>query len=223
MTLTMANKPRRASMFSLCKVCKLPAGERARLEMLFVSGASTPSIAKQFGLTHHTVWRHCNNPLHLSDRRKAELMTGPARVSDLANAAAKESKSLLEYLQIVRSVTFAQFLSCAEVGDVNGVASVGARLIESLKELDKLTGELRQLSGITVNQNILNVVADPAYPDLEAGLLEIVRKFPEARDDVLALLARLESATSPPPGPNGSSFTMIECEAVDAEAVHVGA
>jgi hypothetical protein len=211
MRLKMPRKPR---SYALCKVCRLPAGERARLEMLSVGGASASSLAKQFGLSHDGVSRHLRNG-HLSDRRRAELVAGPARLNDLVNAAAKESKSLLEYLSIVRSVTFNQFLACAEAGDAAGVANVGSRLIDSLKELGKLTGELRQLSGITINQNTLNVIADPAYPDLEAGLLEIVRKFPAARDDVLALLARLEAQTSPP-GPNGSSFPMIECEAVDA-------
>jgi hypothetical protein len=47
-------------------------------------------------------------------------------------------------------------------------------------------------------------------------LLEIVRRHPDAREDVLALLADLE-AKSTSPGPNGAPYPMIEVEAVHAE------
>jgi len=83
----------------------------------------------------------------VSDRRRAELTAGPARVEQLANAAADESRGLLDYLGITRTVLFNCFLNAAEAGDRNGVANVAGRLLESLRELARLTGELREVSG----------------------------------------------------------------------------
>jgi hypothetical protein len=67
----------------------------------------------------------------------------------------------------------------------------------------------------------LNVTSTPEYPELEAGLLELIRKHPQVRDDVLALLGKLETTASPNGAPNplieGSAFVAEEIEA-DANA-----
>ena len=124
-------------------------------------------MANEFGVSRDFIHRHFKN--HVSDRRRAEPIAGPARVEGLANAAAAaESKSLLEYLGITRSVLFNQFLICAEAGDHNGVSTVAGRLIESLRELGRVTGELRQLSGVTIN-NTLNIVSSPGFIALQDG------------------------------------------------------
>jgi hypothetical protein len=59
-------------------------------------------------------------------QRKAELVAGPAAVESLANAAADESRSLLDYLSITRTILFNQPLACAEAADRHGVAAVSA-------------------------------------------------------------------------------------------------
>ena len=56
----------------------------------------TRLLGAQFDLSADSIWRHFRS--HVSERRKAELLAGHARVNDLVNSAAKESKSLLEYL-----------------------------------------------------------------------------------------------------------------------------
>jgi hypothetical protein len=160
-----------------CVVCTHP--NRARIELSRVGGSSLDVIATQFEISRDSVWRHFKN--HVSDRRRAELMAGPARVHDLANSAAAESRGLLEQLQIVRSVLFNQFLNAAEAGDRPGVANVAGRLLESLRELGKLTGELRELSGVTINNNTLNLFASPQFTALQEGLLRIARTHPDAR------------------------------------------
>ena len=177
-----------------CVVCGHP--ERARIELLRVGGAGLDAVANVFGISRNSIHRHFKN--HVSDRRRAELMAGPARVEGLANAAAAESKSLLEYLGITRSVLFSQFLNCAEAGDHTGVANVAGRLLESLRELGRVSGELRQLSGVTIN-NTLNIVSTPEFQSLQDGLLRIVRAHPEARADIIALLRGLETSNSGPP------------------------
>ena len=85
-----------------CLCCGHP--ERTRLELLRVSGVSLDALAREFKISRDSVFRHFKN--HVSERRRAELLAGPARVHDLANAAAAESKSLLDYLGITRGVLF---------------------------------------------------------------------------------------------------------------------
>jgi transposase-like protein len=172
---------------SQCACCSHP--ERARLELARVGGASLDAVAAQFGVSRDSVHRHFK--AHVTDKRRAELMAGPAQVEKLAVAAAKESKSLLEQLTIVRSVLFRQFLNAAEAGDRPGVANVAGRLLESLRELGKLTGELRQLSGVTVH-NTLNLVTSPQFLALQDGLLRVARAHPEAKADIVAVLRGLD-------------------------------
>jgi hypothetical protein len=212
----VAKKPRTIRN-GRCHICSLPGDEQARLERLFCGGASKESLAREFGLSRFAVMRHVKN--HLTAKRKAELMAGPVRVHDLANAAAKESKTLLEYLGITRSVLFSQFLAAAEAGDRNGVAAIAPRLLDSLRELGRLTGELRTMAGISITNNVLNVHADPSYPQLEDGLLRLIEKHPAARDDVLALLAELEATSAAPERNAAGAFPMIEGHALEVADV----
>ena len=140
-------------------------------------------------------------------------MAGPARVEGLANAAAAESKSLLEYLGITRSVLFSQFLNCAEAGDHNAVATVAGRLLESLRELGRVTGELRQLSGVTINNNTLNISSSPSFLALQDGLLKIGRAHPEARSEIVNLLRGLDTE---PEAPTPTGGLLIEGDALYA-------
>jgi hypothetical protein len=204
-------KPR-TTRNSQCKVCCLPAGDQAVLERLFVGGASKESLARRFNVSRFAVLRHTRN--HLTDARKSELMMGPIKVGELVNKAADESKSLLEYLGVVRSVLFSQFMAAAEAGDRHGVASVSQQLLASLRELGRITGEIRAMStGISIVNNTLNVSAAPEFPLLEEGLRKVIQRHPAARDDILELMTVLEAASTP--GQNGSR-PLIECEAVDA-------
>ena len=98
---------------------------------------------------------------------------------------------------------FNQFLNAAEVGDRPGVANVAGRLLESLRELGKLTGELRELSGVTINNNTLNLFASPQFTALQEGLLRIARTHPDAKVDIVALLRGLDE--KPHSRPNGVS------------------
>jgi hypothetical protein len=186
-----------------CSTCNHP--ERTRIELLRVSGVPLRALAEQFGVSKDSVHRHFLS--HVSQKRRAELVAGPAAVEQLANAAAAESKSLLDYLGIARSVLFNQFLSAAEAGDRAGVVNVAGRLLESLREIGRLTGELRQLSGVTINNNTVNVFSSAEFLALQEGLLQIARRHPEAKSDIVGLLRSLDPTTAPPP-------PMIESEAV---------
>jgi hypothetical protein len=71
-----------------------------------------------------------------------------------------------------------------------------------LRELGKLSGELRNLSGITVTtNNILNIAASPEFERLSTGLLALAQRHPAARQDVVDLLRGLEAAPAEVPYP----------------------
>jgi hypothetical protein len=191
-----------------CTICRHP--ERARLEASRVSGTSLRALELQFNVSRDSVHRHVRD--HVSEARRSELLIGPARVSELITAAADESKSLLDYLQITRSVLFNAFVNAAEAGDRNGVANLSGRLLDSLRELAKLTGELRESAGVIINNNHLSIVASPQFLQLQQGLLQISRRHPEAKGDVIALLRGLDDqrAVGKP-----DAAPMIDAEAIE--------
>jgi AcrR family transcriptional regulator len=164
--------------------------ELARVELLRAGGASIEALTREFGLNRDSLYRHFAN--HISAERFRELLAGPVKVEKLAGAAADESRALLDYFSIARSVLFNQFLTCAEACDHTGVVNVSGRLLEVLREIGKMTGELRAISGLTINNNTLNLIASPEFLALQEGLLNVARAHPEARADIVALLRGLE-------------------------------
>jgi hypothetical protein len=180
-----------------------------------VGGVSLRVLSAQFGISKDVIHRHFQS--HVSDRRRAELTAGPAKVEQLANAAADESRGLLDYLGITRTVLFNQFLNAAEAGDRIGVSNVAGRLIETLRELGRLTGELRQISGISITNNTLNMVGSAEFQALSEGLLAIARNHPAVRADIVALLRSLDAGPTLPK-PNGA---MHAGALIEGEVAHV--
>jgi hypothetical protein len=197
-----------------CRKCLVCAHkDLPRIELLRTGGAAMDALALEFGVSRDSLYRHFAN--HFSDKRRAELMVGPAQVERLAVAAASESKSLLDQFSIVRSVLFNQFLTAAETNDRHGLVNIAGKLLESLRELGKLTGELRSISGINITNNHLTLVASPEFKALADGLLTIARRHPEAKGDIINLLRGLDDAerAEPHPKPNGAHPPMMEHEA----------
>jgi hypothetical protein len=94
-------------------------------------------------------------------------------------------------LQIVRAILLNQFLVSAEAGDRHGVVTLAGQLMAALRELGRVTGELRELSGVTISHNIINLFASAEFTRLQEGLLKVARAHPGARSDIVALLRSL--------------------------------
>jgi hypothetical protein len=62
----------------------------------------------------------------VSAARKAELIGGPVAIAKLAQRAAEEDRSLIDYLSILRSELFHLFLSAKERGLTFDAASICA-------------------------------------------------------------------------------------------------
>jgi hypothetical protein len=201
--------------------------------MMRVAGVPFRTLAKEFGVTKDALCRHW--AAHVTEKRKGELMAGPAAVEGLVNAAAKESRSALEFLRVTHSVLFKQFINAAEGGDKRSVIDTAKPMLDALREVAKLTGELRTwAAGITVNTQI-NFVGSPEFAVLSTGLLQIARDHPSAKADIIGLLRRLDEPQSPAdsltaiasmdaPRGNGTALggplmrfgaPVIECDAVD--------
>jgi hypothetical protein len=201
-----------------CACCSHP--DRVQIELLRCAGSSYEALGAQFNLSADSIWRHFKSK-HITDRRKTELLAGPARVNDLVNSASKESKSLLDFLSIMRGVLFQQFLAAAESNDRQGVVSVASQLLASLRQLGQVTGELRQMAGLTINNNTVNIAASPEFVALGEGLLGVIRRHPAARDDIVAVIRQLEAARAARPGELArypDEPPMIEAEAIEETA-----
>lgn len=195
-----------------CTVCN--HAQRARIEALRAGGASYRVLGEKFGLSKSVLHRHWK--LHVAAERRAALIVGPVKIEELANKAAEEGRSLLDYLSIARSVLFQTFLTAAEAGDRNGVVGTAGRLLECLREVGRLTGDLREASSTTTINNTLTIVTSPEFIALQSGLLQIARAHPAARADIVALLRGLD-ARETVPKINGSAIP----HTIDAEARHV--
>jgi DNA-binding transcriptional ArsR family regulator len=177
-----------------CKTCQHP--ERHRIESLLAGGASLESVGIKFGLSKDTLSRHMTRHVHPEDM---EILKGaPATLANLAERAAAENMSILDYLSILRSRLMRQLEASSAAGDNIGVNRTCSTLLAVLQELGRLTGEIdRVTSAITINNNPQTVVqmTDPLVAKLQAGLLKCLAPYPDARRAVVKMLTNLEGAS----------------------------
>jgi hypothetical protein len=193
---------------STCAVCRHP--ERERIEALRASGASLDSLARKFKVHRDAIWRHHKD--HLSADLKTAYLAGPATIAELKERAVAEGGSILDYLGILRSVLMGAITASAEAQSAFTLAALSGRLVEVLKEIGKLTGEIERLNpSVNVTTNIA-ILASPQFVELQTGLLMIARQHPGARADIIALLRGLD-AKAEAPKPAGP--VIIECEAIN--------
>jgi hypothetical protein len=177
-----------------CHVCSHV--DRAQIEFRHVSGASLDSIAAQFKISRDAIWRHCSK--HLTDNdRSAYLAAVPLK--DLAERAAVEGMSVLEHLSIVRATLMRQFQLAASINDRQGTATLAGRMIECLRTIGQLTGELGNMAvnNLTIN-NTTNILNSPIFATLQANLLHALAPFPDARAAVVMALRQMDEINAPP-------------------------
>ncbi len=188
---------RKANPANRCAICKHP--ERARIEALHVAGVSLDKIAEKFSVHRDAVWRHVTR--HMSDEQRATYLVGPARIAELREVAASENESVLDYLAILRSALVAQLDKLSKANDHAGIATISTPLLNCLKALGKVTGEINTLANSTIinvqNNNV--VLNSPPFNDMQAGLMEVCAHHPAARADIVALFRRLDEKYSQKP------------------------
>jgi hypothetical protein len=176
-----------------CTICRHP--ERARIELTRISGVGLDTIAKTFGISKVSVWRHMQN--HVSDADRAIYLCD-VDLKAVAERANAESLSLLDYLAIVRSTLLQQMQMAAGLNDRSGTAALAGRLNETLKLLASLTGELLRLNPHTVNHNVTVFMSSPLYIELEQMLIATLSDHPDALAKVVDGLRQLEERAPAP-------------------------
>jgi hypothetical protein len=191
---------RSESPLSKCAVCQHP--ERQRIEALRASGAGLDALSRKFGVHRDAIWRHWTK--HVSSDLKTQYLAGPGAIEALKVKAIEEGGSVLDYLSILRSILMGAITAQAEAGSASTLGLLSGRMVEVLREIARLTGEIGAMPSVTVN-NTMVFNSSPQFVALTEGLLGLARRHPGVRSDIVALLRSLDAAPSPPIGkPNGA-------------------
>src|SRR5882762_5968895 len=193
----MARKARKIS--GTCAVCRHP--DKWRIELLRAGGAGIDALAAKFGVTRDCVYRHWQ--LHVSAEMKAGYLCGPAELATLAERAAIEGDSVLDYLKLCRTVLVGQLSAMTEAGDGRGAAYVAGQLTRTLEAIARVTGEIGELarSTININGNVSILTDSPAFARVQATMLRALAPHPDARADVVRALRQLDEENARTPGP----------------------
>jgi hypothetical protein len=117
-------------------------------------------------------------------------------IQEMAQRAAEEGGSLLDYLSVIRSILLQQFQLAAGAEDRYGVAILGGKLTDVCKEVGKITGELMRSAPPTTINNTL-IMQSPLFADLQRMLLTKLKGHPKALASVVEGLRELESRAIP--------------------------
>ena len=181
--------PRSRGRPGKCAICAHP--QRYEIELALVSGVSAPAVARKFTVSHDSAWRHLKN--HVDQARRASLVAGggPLKLGELAEKAATEGLALIDYLGMVRTALFSQFLATSEAGDHQNSALISGKLLQCLSLIAQCSGELsKATASVTNNIAIMN---SPWVADLQTMLIRTLQPFPEARAAVLGGLEELSA------------------------------
>lgn len=190
-----------------CQVCRCP--DKWRIELLIAGGASRRSVAEKFGVHEDAIDRHWRH--HVSDEAKAGYLCGPAELATLAQKAAVEGDSVLDYLRLCRTVLVGQLAAMSEAGDSRGCAYIAGQLTRTLEAIARVTGELGELARSTINiTGNVSINDSPAFAKVQAVMLKALAGRPEARDAVVAALRSLDDADAPPPAAGPAPGRIID-------------
>jgi hypothetical protein len=178
-----------------CTICSHE--NKWRIELLRAGGASLDALASKFNVSRDSIHRHWNR--HVSEEAKATFLAGPVQLERLAERAAEEGESTLDYLRIVRGSLLSQLATMAAAGDSKAVAYVCGQLTRTLEAMARISGEMGDLARSTTFNVTNNVIMaeHPAFMKLQATLLRALAPFPEARTAVIEALRGLDAENAP--------------------------
>ena len=81
------------------------------------------------------------------------------------------------------------------------MAAITGRLLDTLRELGKITGEVKDLAArTTVNVQVnQHIISSAPFTELQAGLLRVCAAHPQARQDIVRLIRDLDAKYAAPP------------------------
>jgi hypothetical protein len=161
------------------------------------AGASLDSVAAKFSCSRDALHRHMG--AHVSADAKSQYLAD-VPIQELAQLAASEGVSVLQYLSLVRSILMGEFQLASQAHAHHATASLAGRLNEVLRSIGQLSGEMSDLASrsITVNGNI-NILNHPQIAAFQAVILEALEpvEFERARQAVVIRLRAFDAEGSP--------------------------
>jgi hypothetical protein len=179
-----------------CSVCRHP--ERGRIDYLLASGAAVSAVVRQFKLQRDAAYRHAKN--HISDEYRRAVLVGPLKnVEHLQKLVAENGVSVLENYRSLYAGLVSRWLAALESSSDQTLCMLTARMTSLLESMGKISGELLPAVGnITVNNT--QIISGATLATLADDLMLLVRKHPQIRDDLVAMLReRMAPALPPPP------------------------
>lgn len=170
-----------------CKVCLHP--ECVRIELLLAGGAGQASVARKFGLSKDSIFRH--NKDHVSAERRAHLILGPAQRQALAAQVSEEAASVLDHHRATRAALYQRLTAALEAADNNSVALLAGRLTHVNNSIAKLTGELAA-SPLIQNTTVNLFMNDPSFLRFMEELAAALGDYPDARRALFKRFEELE-------------------------------
>ena len=123
-------------------------------------------------------------------------------MNKLAEKAAQEGDSVLDYLRMCRSTLVAQMAAMNDAGDARGATYVASQLTKTLEAMARVTGEFGDLAkSATFNftTNNVAILEHPVIASLQATLLRALAPFPDARAAVVNALRSLDNENTRAP------------------------
>lgn len=160
----------------MARPCTVCTGKR-RAEVDAALGAGTPMlrIARNTGHPRATIERHAEKCVP----RAVELATSVVGLADLISGAGLATEAASIYTETRKILTEAK-----GARDLRTALDAIGRALDGLSLLGKLTGRLKPETSV----NVAVLLADPAWQQTQAAIVDALRPFPGAREAVLAAL-----------------------------------
>ena len=169
--------------------------ERVMIERSRIAGVALDRIAEKFGVKRDAIWRHMDS---LPDAYKAALIDD-IPLDQLTKRAAEEKDLSLDHFKFVRTIVEQQLVYAKSCNDSAAVANLTRAAIAANRQVGKITGEIEKMvPGMTFTGPIA-IFNNPAFQELEAGLIRIAKEVPAAKPHLLDLIQKLKAV--PPAGP----------------------
>jgi hypothetical protein len=180
---------RKGAPAGTCKVCNAPAEVRGKVDYLLAAGEPARSVATQFGLPPHSVWRHGRN--HITDQYRRAVQLGAHRSEEeFRKLLAEEGVSVAQNLRAVYGGLLSRWLLAIESGNDQAVIGLSREIHSNLRLRAQLGRELMPNGPSVVVNNTAVSISGDWLQSFAAELVEIGKVHPEVRPALVAMLKR---------------------------------
>jgi hypothetical protein len=154
-----------------CSVCKHP--QRQDIDQAIINSESVEILSKRYSVTVSSLYRHKDNHLFkaLQDSKRAQDLVRSDSIIDRIEDLIRRTEDICS--------------RCERKGDDKTTIKAVHEISRNLELLAKLQGELQTHASF-------NVFINPQWQELRTIIVKSLDDYPDARDQVVNHLARLE-------------------------------